>query len=137
MKILSYNEAFRMISLLKGEFRTVRFDTNELESANTLTHEEKYEKLKEIEKRCVQNTMKYTDVDEDFISELHNLLIDNTNNLTDREVDIKNLLYKYVDGNIDRLFHFMNRELFGEYERAINHPKFIINLQMNKSEEWI
>lgn len=134
MKKLSNDDAFRMISLLKGNFRSVRHKTKKLENDITLSYEDKYTKLKDIEKQCVQDMMKYPDIDKDFIIELHNLLIVNTNNLFYREVNCKNLLYKYVNGNIEELFHFMNNSLFGEYERAINSPELRINLHINNLE---
>ncbi|MCG1301841.1 hypothetical protein K4T52_10895 [Staphylococcus epidermidis] len=130
MNKLSNKEALRMTSLLKSSFRFVRHETNYLKNDMSISPQEKYQKLERLEQECVEKTLSHTDIDKEFILNLHDLLISYKSGSYDRNSAYRNFLSKYVDGNIENLIAFINSNLLPEYEYSITHPKYIINLEM-------
>ena len=130
MNKLSNKEAFRMTSLLKSSFRFIGHETNNLKNDMSISPQEKYQKLERLEQECVEKTLSYTDIDKEFILNLHDLLISYKSVSYDHNIAYRNFLSKYVDGNIENIIAFINSDLLPEYEHAITHPKYIINKAM-------
>lgn len=130
MNKLSNKEAFRMTSLLKSSFRFIGHETNNLKNDMSISPQEKYQKLERLEQECVEKTLSYTDIDKEFILNLHDLLISYKSVSYDHNFAYRNFLSKYVDGNIENIIAFINSDLLPEYEHAITHPKYIINKEM-------
>ncbi|WP_225995485.1 hypothetical protein [Staphylococcus argenteus] len=72
---LNEKEAFRMISLLKNEFRGVRNKTPEIMKDDTLNYQQKKQQLDDIENKCVKNVFRYSEINKDFVYGLSSLLI--------------------------------------------------------------
>jgi|SRR5699024_808708 len=130
MTKLNNSTAFRMISLLENSFRFAKYETHKLKNDKILTPREKYDKINSIEKNCVEDTLKHPKVDKDFIFGLHALLITYKSGDPQRRIAFKTFLAENAVGDIEYLFNFMNSELYGEYEQAISHPRFIIFMHL-------
>lgn len=51
-----------------------------------------------------------------------------------REQAYRNFITQYVNGNVEELIQFMNRELLGEYDHAIRRHQVLIEMFMEKRE---
>lgn len=124
----SNEELFRMVSLLKGCIRSVKDDTPKITYDDNLSYEEKLQKLEAIENECVEKTLNFRDVNKDFISGMHNLLLSYKIGTNGRESAYRNFISQFVDENesIDSTIDLVNHELIGEYDHAIRKHKFII-----------
>lgn len=134
MSEMTYDEVFRMISLLKGEFRNVKEDTKPLKNEPTVSPQEKMDKLIKIEDQCIQNTSKYPDIDKGFLLDIHQLLLNN-NEAYRGDSYYLDFLRKYTDERLQDILSFIKSELLGEYQHAIRKPKQIIGLGLNKKVE--
>ncbi|MGC9678468.1 hypothetical protein ACOP1M_12775 [Staphylococcus warneri] len=127
-------EAFRMISLLKSEFRGVRNKTPEIMKNDSLNYQQKRQKLDNIENKCVKNVLRYSEINKDFIYGLSSLLISYKVDTNGREQAYRNFITQYVNGNVEELIQFMNRELLCEYDHAIRHHRVFIEMFMRSNE---
>lgn len=55
MDKFSYDEAFRMVSLFKGQIRSVKDETPQIMEDNSLTYDEKLIELRKIEIECIDS----------------------------------------------------------------------------------
>lgn len=123
----SSSEAYDMVSLFKGCIREIAKDeTPKIMQDKTLTYDEKYKKIIEIENECIDRTAKFEVVNEDFILNLHKLLSSYKQGDIDRRRAYRNFLSEYVNGSIEKPFDLMNTELLGEYDHAIRRHKVLI-----------
>lgn len=130
--MFSYDEAFRMISLFKGQIRNVKEDTSQIMSDRSLTNDEKYKKICDIERDCIDKTIVYMDVSSEFIIDLHKLLTTYKVGDVGRESAYRKFLTQHVNGNIEDIVGFMNSELLGEYDHAIRRHKVLIQMIKEK-----
>lgn len=131
---LNEKEAFRMISLLKNEFRGVRNKTPEIMKDDTLNYQQKKQQLDDIENKCVKNVFRYSEINKDFVYGLSSLLISYKVGTNGREQAYRNFITQYVNGNVEELIQFMNRELLGEYDHTIRRHQVLIEMFMEKRE---
>ncbi|MDW4330450.1 MULTISPECIES: hypothetical protein [Staphylococcus] len=127
MTKISSSEAYDMVSLFKGLIREIAKDeTPKIMQDKTLTYDEKYKKIIEIENECIDRTAKFEDVNEDFILNLHKLLSSYKQGDIDRRRAYRNFLSEYINGSIEKTFDLMDTELLEEYDHAIKRHKFLI-----------
>lgn len=126
------DEGFRMVSLFKGQIRSVKEDTSQIMSDRSLTNDEKYNEICDIERDCIDRTIAYMDVSSEFIIDLHKLLSTYKVGDVDRESAYRTFLTQHVNGNIEDIVEFMNSELLGEYDRAIRRHKVLIQMIKEK-----
>lgn len=125
----SNDEAYNMVSLFKGRIREIAKDeTPKIMEDKTLTNDEKYKKICEIENECINRTAAFEVVNEDFILNLHKLLTTYKVGDVDRKVAYRNFLTQHVNGNIENIVEFMSSELLGEYDRTIRRHKVLIQM---------
>jgi hypothetical protein len=127
MTKISSSEAYDMVSLFKGLIREIAKDeTPKIMQDKTLTYDEKYKKISEIENECINRTAKFEVVNEEFVLNLHRLLSSYKQGDVDRRRAYRNFLSEYVSGSIKKTFDLMNTELLGEYDHAIRRHKVLI-----------
>ncbi|WP_289415216.1 hypothetical protein [Staphylococcus warneri] len=131
---ISEKKAFRMISLFKGEFRSVKDKTSNIMKNDYLNYQQKRQQLDNIENECVENVLRYPEIDKDFIYDLKNLLVSYKVGANGREQAYRNFIGGYVNGNIEELVQFMTQELLGEYEHAIRRHRAFIETFMEDDE---
>ncbi|HCD4709551.1 TPA: hypothetical protein NBR53_002803, partial [Staphylococcus aureus] len=88
----------------------------------------------DIENKCVKNVFRYSEINKDFVYGLSSLLISYKVGTNGREQAYRNFITQYVNGNVEELIQFMNRELLGEYDHAIRRHQVLIEMFMEKRE---
>ena len=127
MTKISSSEAYDMVSLFKGLIREIAKDeTPKIMQDKTLTYDEKYKKISEIENECINRTAKFEVVNEEFVLNLHRMFSSYKQGAVDRRRAYRNFLSEYVSGSIEKTFDLMNTELLGEYDHAIRRHKVLI-----------
>ncbi|MDQ7158096.1 hypothetical protein [Staphylococcus warneri] len=99
-----------------------------------LNYQQKRQQLDNIENECVENVLRYPEIDKDFIYDLKNLLVSYKVGANGREQAYRNFIGGYVNGNIEELVQFMTQELLGEYEHAIRRHRAFIETFMEDDE---
>lgn len=131
----SSSEAYDMVSLFKGRIREIAKDeTPKIMQDKTLTNEEKYKKISEIENECINRTANFEVVNEEFVLNLHKLLSSYKKGDVDRRQAYRNFLSEYVNGSIEKPFDLMNTELLGEYDHSIRRYKVMLETRIKERD---
>lgn len=130
--MLTNKQAHHNLSRLKDSFNNAKEEALNIRKNDATEYDEKIKQFDELEKKCIATTLNNNDIDKSFIIGIHSLLKEYKSGTPGKINAYKGFLLKYVDGDVEDLLDYMERDLYNVYYHNIKHKILLVDIEAGK-----